>query len=906
VRGRPRARIGRVSGALLERAAPLRALREAVEAARAGRGSVVLVGGEAGIGKSSLVSAFLRDLDPAVRVLVGACDDLRTHRPLGPLRDAARGSGGPLERALGTDEREPVFAAAVAELGLPPATVLVVEDVHWVDDATLDVLRHLARRVGAGPGVLVLTFRADEVDAAHPLRALLGELAGADVRRLALAPLSPPAVAALARRTGRPVDDAAALHALTGGNPFFVGEALAAPPDHVPRTVADAVVARLGQLAPRCREALEQLAVVPTGVGFELAEALLGDRLDALDEAEERGLLRVGPTGLAFRHELGRRAVEAGLPVIRRRLLNRAVVAALLATADPDPELLVHHAVEADDGETVAAFAPAAGRRAARLGSHRQALAQFEVALQHAERLDPPERARLLDDHAWELYNARRFDDAVAAASEAVHRFERLGDPVALGEALVRLSRHHYMTGATDAAERAVERAVSVLEAAPAPAAALGYALAYRGSLLALTERPDAAIAVLDRAHALAAGAGRLDLVATCLNYRGMARADRDGPDGLVHLRESLALAVAADLDECAARGYTNLAELLHRFGRFDELERTVADGLAFTRERGFWSHAYNLDVHRCLLRMRRGDWAGAEEGLRALVAAADRVGMLYVYSVPVHARLLARRGRPEAGPLLAEAWRRATAQRSLLGMAYAGLATAEWAWLTGRPERARPVAEVLLRRRGAPGAAPVVGELLRYLARAGLDPGDDPRGDAAGAVAVPQPWAAGLAGDWRAAAEGWARIGDPYEEALELAESGEVGPTLTALGALEDLGATAAAGLVRARLAGLGVARVPRRAAAATRANPAGLTARQLDVLALLADGLTNAEIAARLVLSVRTVDNHVAAVLDKLGVRSRREAAAAWADGAARPGGAGTGQRWVAGTDPGSGARP
>ena len=863
-----RATIGGVLGALLERDAQVSALRAAVAGAAAGRGCVVLLSGEAGIGKTSLVRTFVCGTDAGTRTLVGACDDLRVRRPLGPLRDAARGTGGPLERALDGDAMEPVFTAAVTELGRGRSTVLVVEDVHWVDDATLDVLRHVTRRIETVPAVLVLTFRADEVGAAHPLGALLGDLGAVPVHRIRLPPLSASAVADLARGTGH---DGATLHHLTAGNPFFVTEALAArnaDGGGVPGTVADAVAARTGQLTAECRTALEQLAVVPSLVGFELAEALL-DRLTVLDEAEERGILEVRAAGIAFRHELARRAIEERTPAIRRRLLNRAVVAALLAQRPREPDRLVHHAIEADDGATVAAFAPAAGREAARVGAHRQALAHFEVALRHVDRLGPAERAHLLDDYAWELYNANRFDDAVASAAEAVRGHEELGDRIALGEALVRLSRHHYMAGATAEAERAVVRSVRVLEEADAPVDARSYALAPLGSLLARTERSRAAVDVLERAREGAVAAGRTDLVAMCLNYLGVAGAEADGPDGLVHLRQSLALSLDSDLDESTARGYTNLAEYLYRFGELAELDRCLDAGLAFTREHGFWSHAYNLELHRCLLLIRRGHWAAAEAGLRPLVAATDEVGMLSVFSVPPHARLLARRGDPAAGPLLERAWEQAVAQRSVPGVVFAGTAIAEWAWLTGRPDRAAGVAAELSSRRDRPGFAPVLGELLRYRQRAGVDAAPFP--------GCPVPWAAGLAGDWRSAAAAWAEIGDPYEQALELASSGEVDPTLAALRTLDGLGATAASGLVRARLADLGVTRVPRGPAAATRANPAGLTQRQVDVLGLLAEGMTNAEIAARLVLSVRTVDHHVAAVLDKLGVRTRRAAAAA-----------------------------
>jgi DNA-binding CsgD family transcriptional regulator len=352
-----------------------------------------------------------------------------------------------------------------------------------------------------------------------------------------------------------------------------------------------------------------------------------------------------------------------------------------------------------------------------------------------------------------------------------------------------------------------------------------------------------------------------------CLNYTGVARTDLEGTPGLADLRASLELAGAAGAHEFVARGYTNLAEPLYRLGHLDELADLLDEGLPFTRERGFWSHAYNLEVHRCLLLLRRGEWDAAESALRDLVDDTG-AGMLSVYSVPPYARLLARRGAPEAESLLAEAWQRATAQRSLLGLAFTATATVEWAWLAGRPEAARPVAEVLLHRRNRAGMAPVVGEVLRYMDRAGQPVEDFPE--------CPLPWAAGLRGDWRAAAEGWAAIGDPYERALELAGSGEVEPMLEALGVITGLGATAAGAVVRQRLAALGVERLPRGPTARTRANPAGLTGRQLDVLVLLADGLTNAEIATRLVLSVRTVDHHVAAVLEKLGVPTRRAAAA------------------------------
>jgi DNA-binding CsgD family transcriptional regulator len=829
-----------------------------------GRGSIALVMGEAGIGKTSLVRGFAAEAAARARLLTAACDDLVTPRTLGPLHDAAVATDGPLAAALAGEEvHDAVFGAVLEELALATPTVLLIEDAHWADDATLDVLGYAARRIAPLGALIVLTMRDDAIAPGHPLHRLLGVLAGGPVHRLELAPLSRAAVAALAAGTGRDPD---AVHALTGGNPFFVTEALTAAPEDVPASVKDAVLARLRHVSADCQDAVEQLSVVPSSVPADLADALLGARLSTLAEAELAGLIEARLDGLGFRHELARRAIEQSLPVIRRRLLNKAVVRALRACGRPERARLLHHAAEAGDVETLLAEGPAAAREAARAGSGRQALAHFEAVAAHASRLEPRERAALLDDYGWELYNAGRFGEAVAAGREAERLYEELGDRVALALCLVRLSRHLFMCGSTDEALACAHQAVTILSSA-ADDAALAHATLYLGAILALSDQAAEATGVLERADRLALRSERPDLAALCLNYIAIARVEGGDLGGLETMRNSIALALAGGHHEAAARGYTNLSELLMRTGRLDELDRCVRAGLEFSRERGYWSHAYNLEVHRCLLLLRRGDWSGAEAGLRALIGTLDDPGMLYAYSVPWLGRLLARRGDPAAAGLLDEAWERARRQRLLLGLAYAGIARAEWAWLTDDVEAARAVADVLLARTEHPGAAPFRGELLRYLARAGLPAEPFP--------GCPPAYAAGLRGDWREAAAAWQRAGDPYETALELV-AGDADAVVEGLNVLERLGAAPAAELARARLRELG-ARVPRGPRAATRANPAGLTSRQLAVLELLREGLTNAEIAERLVVSVRTVDHHVAAVLGKLDVKSRKQAAAA-----------------------------
>jgi DNA-binding CsgD family transcriptional regulator len=469
--------------------------------------------------------------------------------------------------------------------------------------------------------------------------------------------------------------------------------------------------------------------------------------------------------------------------------------------------------------------------------------------LPHADRLALRERAALLDAYGWELYNAHRFREAVDAGRKAARLYADAGDPVAVGLCLVRLSRHLFMAGATREAEETAARAVTRLEPT-GDAAALAHASLYDGAILAMTDDPERAEAMLVGARDLARHAGRPDLAALALNYLGIARVELGDPAGLALLRESIVAAVDAGQFEYAARGYCNLVEMLARGGHLDELESWAADGLRFTRERGFWSHAYNLELHRCVALIRRGRWDAALAGLRELVGGVDEPGMLYAYSVPWLGRLLARRGDPAAEEMLAAVWEEARGQRLLLGVAYAGLAYLEWAWLAGRGDVVQAVADELLPRTAHIGAAPFRAELQRYLERAGV-PAHGP--------AIADPWP-----------------DDPYERALDRVYGADPEVIVDGIRVLDGLGAGPAAALARRRLRAMGE-RVPRSPRARAPVNPVGLTRRQLTVLELVSEGKTNAEIADQLVVSVRTVDHHVAAVLGKLGVRSRREAAAA-----------------------------
>jgi len=856
-----------VGESILERERELAELAVAAREAQAGRGSIVLIEGEAGIGKSVLVNAIRSVLPAEGRLLLGWCDDLATPRVLGPLRDLREHVGKGLAAALDAGDRGRVGEELRAELDWPGhATVLVVEDVHWADEATLDVLRYLVRRVESLPAVLVLTYR-DEIGTDHPLRPLLGLASRATrVRRLRPARLSLDAVRRLCASSSLDPD---AVYAMTSGNPFLVAEVVASgDPTGVPPSIAAAASARLSTLDDTTRAAVEVLSVVPSAVERWLVDAVVSGGLSALGPAEERGVLTVSPTRVAFRHDLTRRAVVDSLSAVRRVACNQVVLTALLAHHEArgvDLSRIMHHAAEVGDEATIVQYGPLAQREAAAAGAHREAVAHGRLVLTYRSAFSPGDLAEILERHAVECYTVGLGAQALAAQHDAVALRRTLGDPVALGAALRWLSRIAWWAGDRDVAESAGAETVDV-SAAAGHDAGLALALSNRSQLLALAGRREEALEVGHRAVAMARTLGDAGLLSHALNNIGFAAWDLGQADGRAWLEESLRVALAAGETEHACRAYTNMAWHLIDDLRLEETARLLVDAIELANDAEFVGFLRYLHVTAGIVRLLRGEWAEAErEAAWGLDASPHtRTPALYVIG-----RARARRGDPSAAALIEEAFTIATRLREAQRIGPAAAVLLEAAWLSGltsalatAAERVRPWYEEVYRY-GSPSMAAEAGYWLRL---AGHD---------VPLIQVDHPYAHLAAGRWRAAAAAWERAGCPFEQALALSASDAADDVVAALSLGDALGAAPLGRMLRDRLRSLGVARVPRGPATSTRENPAGLTNRQVEVLRLLAAGLTNAEIADRLVLSVRTVDTHVAAILAKLDAPTRRDAA-------------------------------
>ena len=843
---------------LLEREAQLSALTDYADDARAGHGRLVLVSGEAGIGKTALIEAF--EQAAGLRTLRGACDGLFTPRALGPLFDVAAQVGGALlEACRAKRPREELFAALLSTLGEQP-TLMVLEDLHWADEATLDLLNHVGRRA-KGLSVLILaTYRDDGLSSDDPLRVLLGALGSLPVtRRIDLPPLSHTAVDTLA--------DAAEvsgpeLFRLTGGNPFFVTEVLRGGLATIPPSARDAVLARTSRLSDRSRRVAETAALLGGRIDTALLAAVFEAQSSDFDELVVSGLVISGSAGLQFRHELTRMTIARDIPAHRVAAIHAAALAALIERG-ADEARLAYHAEGAGDAQAVQWFAPRAAERSAQLGSHREAVAQLERALAFTDGLGSKEVAELWTRLSVESGLIDRWEQSLEAIDAAVALWRRVGDPLRLGDALrIRSTTLWRLCGQRDAAE-SVREAVEMLEPqglTPELVRALERQTVFEDDLTARLEG-------IRHAEALARTFELPEVISDLLNSKACTLASRGEPWEAT-MRESLDLARESRSQPQAGRAYANYQALIGEERRWDDFDAITAEGLAYCEEHDITTSTYCIRAGGAEAKLRQGRWDDAVALAQPLVdlkaSPVNIIGPLTVVGL-----VRSRRDEPGGMRDLDEAAELADQTGDLEWRVMTKVPRAEAHMLAGDLVAARRDLETCLE----PGLSEVtpttVGMLLLWARRAGLTAPDLP------GMVFETPVVLALAGRHEESAAAWDEFGMPYEAAWALLDSNDAELVREALTRFDQMKVPAAARLARKELRRLGATSIPTGSRAATLANPAGLTQREQEVLALVAGSLTDEQIAARLVISVRTVNHHVSAILTKLGVTSREAAA-------------------------------
>jgi DNA-binding CsgD family transcriptional regulator/tetratricopeptide (TPR) repeat protein len=848
---------------LLERESFLQRLELALQESMTGQGRVAIVSGEAGVGKTSLVDHFTRTHRDSVRVLWGACDSLFTPHPLGPLHDIAMQLEGELPDLLQSNaNRLSIFSACLAEMQNLPS-VVVFEDIHWADEATLDLIKFLSRRIQLTKSLLILTYRDDELSPGHPLRLVLGDLPRSVTLRLTLLPLSPASVLELAR-AAKQTEQADHLYTTTGGNPFFVTEVLESGPANVPSTVRDAVMARAARLSPQARAVLEAASVVPGRIEIQLLKSILSPSVTAIEECIERGMLRTDGNSLSFRHELARRALEDSLSSSRQQSLHKWVLNALRERGEDRVQLsrLVHHAAFAGDADAVLRFAPQAARQAATVGAHLEAAAHYQTALRYSDQLDLAEQAQLLENRAYECYVTSQVNEAIQARMQALDIWRQIQNPRQEGNNLRWLSRLHWFLGEQTQAERYSAEAIHLLETLP-PGPELAMAYSNRAQLHMVSDEVSETLHWGNQAIELAEKLDDPGVLSHALNNVGMADIlAGDSELGRAKLERSLQLAQAHELHEHVARVYSNLGSEAVRLHDYASAMHYLNEGIEYCFERDLDSWGLYQLAWRAQANLDQGRWPEAgDDALNVLnnprTASPARIPALIALG-----RLRVRRGDPDAQAVLDEARDRALSTGELQRLGPVAAARAEAAWWSG--EMKQVVAEVQVAYQLALKHQPVweLGELSFWLWRAGALTGSLEN--------VAKPFALQIAGDWRAAAQEWERLGCPYERGICLAE-GDTAAQLMALEIFQHLEARPAMEFVQRKLQAISTQQLEKE-------KFSGLTAREREVAAWIAQGKSNREIAEAMTVGVKTVETYVTRILNKLHFDSRVQIAT-WA---------------------------
>lgn len=832
-----------------------------------GSGSLVLVAGEAGSGKTSLAREIRARAESRVLAMEGACDPLTTPRPLSPLVDIAADPEAGLDDLFDAETALDVFARVLDRLRTTIRPILlVIEDIHWADEGTLDFLRFVGRRVADTKAVVLCTFRDDEIGPDHPLRMVIGDLVPrATTHRLKVEALSIQAVEAL---LGESEFNATELHRLTGGNAFFVTEVLATA-SSLPESVQDAVLARTGRLSHEARKVVNAVSIAPRSLSVDLAHALSGAEPADVDEAVISGVLVQTNGDLRFRHELARSSVEDSLPPAQRLADHRRMIALLQEEETADLARLAHHATRAENGELVVELAPQAALQAESRGSYREAAAWYRSALEYSDLVEPDQAAR------WRIALGRSYRvldqqlDALREQEMAVDHFRQTGATVDLANALVAVSTTRWSLSHLVEGRAAVDEAIGLLEPL-GESSDLAHAWYCAGYHWMLARRRDESKDALEEASRIALAVedeetGRLVdyIFGTTEVVMGDAR------KGISILEETYKKA-------------TNVGDEFLRIGALGMLGSGGGEVRLYQPAIDALNHAIEIASSHDLDSGVSYDWAWLarihfEQGLwdqavyyaeRVMSGPPGRGVISPVTALGALGRVRVRRGDPGARQALEEALRiGANCEMQHVWSPLCGLA--ELAWLQGSTDEIPPILGDIFERALATDSPWARGEVGFWMWKAGAI--DSPPDDAA------EPFALQISGSWRQAADVWREIGCPYEVALALAD-GDEDSMLEAVAIFDSLGARPASQWLRSRLRDLGAQSIPRGPTEQTRSNPAGLTTRQVEVLGLMTLGLTNSEIAEKLFISKKTVEHHVSAIYGKLGVTTRAKAIA-WA---------------------------
>ena len=849
---------------LLERDKYLTVLETAFEGLKGG-GLVILISGEAGIGKTSLVENFIKKTEDRANILWGACDDLFTPRPLGPLYDIAAQLKNGLAELLNRQVTRPeIFTRFLNDLQKKVTpSVVVLEDVHWADESTLDLIKFIGRRADKTNSLFIITYRDDEIDPGHPLRSVLGDIPSKNLIRIKLPSLTEKTVNAMASLMG--INN---LFLITGGNPFLIAELLNNRNGGIPATIKDSILTRVSKLSAAARDLVELVSVVPTKVEKRLASEIIPIKEEILDECLNCGILKLEGEYLSFKHELSRMACEESLTESKRQLLNEKVLQVLLKQKILENYLarIIHHAGKAQNKAVIIKYAPKAADQASALGAHKLAAEHYGNALKYAESISPEEKINLFEGRSYECYLTGQVEEAIKAGETAIELLRKWPDPRREGENYRRIAKMLWYNCDEKKGEEYIDKAIKILEKLP-PGKYLAMAYSNKSQTYMLREETGPAIRWGEKALRLARELNEEETEAHALNNIGTAKMFEGDDSGEEYLKKSLELSLKNNFYEHTMRAYINLGSLMLQKRRMAEADKYFSEGTEYCSGKDLYIFSLCMAGHNANTRLYTGHWNEAAETAAVVfkkenIPFGNRIIPLLVIGI-----IRARRGDPGAMKMIEEADLLAPQIGETDKIVAVKSVKAEAYWLQNKLDEIIDEVEEVYNKIKLGKNPWEIGQIAYWLCKGNRLPEIPSK--------IAMPFMLQIKGDWKSAAGLWKELDCPYEQAMALSEGNEEAMR-KAVELFDHLGATAASHLIKQKMRISGLKSIPKGPIKTTRKNPAGLTGRQLEVLNLLGKGLSNNEIGNRLYISPKTVDHHISAILSKLNIHSRHEAAA------------------------------
>jgi DNA-binding CsgD family transcriptional regulator len=853
---------------LIERTEFLSLLHQKFESVAEGEGHCVFVNGEAGIGKTSLVKIFCNEVKGDCKLYKGSCDSLFTPRPLAPLYDIMWQVNNNLTPGSHSiEERSVLFVNFFRELSREKEqTIIVFEDIHWADEATLDFIKFFARRIAELHCLFIVTCRDNEIEPLHPVRNMLGQLPPDSFTRIQLTPLSREAVEKMAQEKGYKGED---VYSVSGGNPFYVTEILSSYSLGVPESIKDAILSAYNRTGDKAREIWDLLSVIPSRLETKYLEKFQPLFNTAIESCLNHHILIISDGEIYFKHELFRRTIESLLSPLRRVELNKKILNILKESFEQNGELerIVHHAKNANDYETVVRYAPVAAKNAATVGAHAEAARLFYSAIEYYQGNDMDTLICFYEAYAYECYLTNQIKEAIIYTGKSLSLLKKKNDTEKMGNSMRFLSRLMWFEGNRKQAESYAMLAIEVLEKQPSSKAK---AMAYSNmsQLKMLSEETAECIAWGEKAIEMAKEIADDETLSHALNNVGTVLIDiqLSQQKGVQLLEESLANALKHSFHEHAARAYTNLFYSGLYIKDYGLAAKYAEAGIAYCEERDMNSWTTYMLAGNARMKLEKGDWDNALHIADNLIKNVSQSPVVKIPALIVAATVKLRRGEEGVFSLLIEAKEKAFETLELPRIIPALAALLEYEWITGKLCIEKNELDYALDMIKKMGDIYGNSNLAFWLWKA--------RKQKTVLKEVYEGYNISNATAITKAATLWNKSGCAYDEALVLFEGTEE-QKRNAITIADGLGATAAAKKMKMEMRAAGIKSIPRGIRKSTRSNTALLTERELDVLALLKENLQNKEIASRLFISAKTVDNHITSILFKLDVNSRTKAA-------------------------------